>query len=102
MTAKGNMSVEAMEQKCEMVAQVMKALSHPKRLLILCHLAQGERSVSQLECLTGLSQSQVSQFLKTMTLQGLIQARNDGSFKYFSVVDKELEQLLEALHQVYC
>ncbi|GLP97993.1 ArsR/SmtB family transcription factor [Paraferrimonas sedimenticola] len=102
MTAKANMSLEAMGQQCEKVAQVMKVLSHPKRLLILCHLAQGEQSVSQLEGLTGLSQSQVSQFLKAMSLQGLIQARSDGSYKYFSVVDKELEQLLEALHQVYC
>ncbi|GLS83585.1 ArsR/SmtB family transcription factor [Paraferrimonas haliotis] len=102
MPQSSTMSIDDMSHQCEQVAKVLKVLAHPKRLLLLCHLVEGEKSVSQLEALTELSQSQVSQFLRNMLLQGLVSVRSQGSFKYYSVSNRELEQLLQALHQVYC
>ncbi|GLP97054.1 ArsR/SmtB family transcription factor [Paraferrimonas sedimenticola] len=102
MTENLAVDLDKMEAQCEMVSNVLKTLAHPKRLLLLCHLTQGERNVSELTELTGLSQSQVSQFLKSMTLQGLVKSRSQGSNKYFFIIDDKLQQLISTLHQVYC
>ncbi len=75
-------------------AAFLKALSHEGRLMILCHLAAGERSVTELEGLLGSRQAAVSQQLARLRLEGLVTTRRDGKAIYYSIQDpKVLEQV---------
>lgn len=84
------------------VAVLLKQLSHPQRLLILCSIAEGEKSVGQIEEACGASQSAVSQFLKGMRLEGLIEPRRDGKQIYYRIVDKRVLELMRSLYQIFC
>ncbi len=84
------------------VAALLKQLSHPQRLLILCSLAAGEKSVGQIEEACGASQSAVSQFLKGMRLEGLIESRREGKQVYYKITDKRVDQLMRSLYQIFC
>lgn len=91
-----------MRKKSEGVALVLKQLSHPQRLLILCSMAEGEKSVGEIEEACGASQSSVSQYLKGMRLEGLIESRREGKQVYYRIVDKRMLQLIRALYQIFC
>lgn len=84
------------------VAALLKQLSHPQRLLILCGLAEGEKTVGEIENTCGASQSAVSQFLKGMRLEGLIEARRDGKQVYYKIVDKRVLTLIRSLYLIFC
>ncbi|WP_108260821.1 ArsR/SmtB family transcription factor [Mangrovicoccus ximenensis] len=68
----------------------LKALGHEGRLLILCHLAGGEKSVTQLETLLSSRQAAVSQQLARLRMEGLVQARRDGQQIYYSILDEKV------------
>lgn len=95
-------SLTEMNRKSEEVAVLMKQLSHPQRLLILCSLAEGEKSVGEIEEVCGASQSSVSQFLKGMRLEGLIDSRRDGKQIYYMIVDERVLELIKSLYQIFC
>lgn len=97
-----NSMVSKMEGVCPQVSELLKALSHPGRLLILIHLTETEKSVSELQTATGLSQSQLSQFLNRMRGEGLVQSRTQGRFRYYSVSDARLARLIVSIHSIYC
>jgi DNA-binding transcriptional ArsR family regulator len=84
------------------VADVLKMLAHPKRLLILCKLSEGEQKVSDLENHCKLSQSQLSQFLGKMRSDKILQARKEGHFVFYRVNDEKMLQLLQTLSHIYC
>ncbi|MBN8631947.1 MAG: helix-turn-helix transcriptional regulator [Rhodobacterales bacterium] len=86
-----------MAQRSEAVAAFMKALSHEGRLMILCHLASGERSVTELEGLLGQRQAAVSQQLARLRLEGLVATRREGKAIYYSVEDARVLALIRAL-----
>lgn len=91
-----------LRHRSEGVAALLKQLSHPKRLLILCGLAEGEKSVAEIEHTCGASQSAVSQFLKGMRLEGLIDSRPDGKRVYYKIVDKRVLKLIRSLYKIFC
>jgi DNA-binding transcriptional ArsR family regulator len=91
-----------MIRKSEEVATLLKQISHPKRLLILCSLAEGEKSVGEIEAACGASQSAVSQFLKSLRLEGLIESRREGKQIYYRIVDRRVLELLKSLYQIFC
>lgn len=91
-----------MRQRCNAVSKVLKALSHPQRLLILCALASGEKTVSELEEVCEASQSAISQFLNRMRLEGLITFDKRGSFVYYAISDPKVNQLIQSLYKIYC
>lgn len=95
-------SISKMRQRSEEVASLLKNLSHPQRLLILCCLAEGERSVGEIEKACGASQSAVSQFLKSMRLEGLVDSRREGKQVYYSIADKRVLELMSSLYQIFC
>lgn len=95
-------SLVELRRKSEDVAQLMKLMSHPQRLTILCSLVTGEKSVGELEVACKASQSAVSQFLKSMRLEGLIEARRDGKQVYYRIVDPRVHQLMKSLHSIFC
>jgi DNA-binding transcriptional ArsR family regulator len=74
--------IEEMQEKSKEVADMLKTLGHPKRLLILCSLSEGEKSVSEIEEACQASQSQVSQFLKRMESERLLTQRREGIISF--------------------
>ena len=80
----------------------LKQLANQQRLMILCHLADGEKSVSQLQVLLGIEQSSISQHLAKLRKQGIITARRNSQLKYYSIADQNALQVIELLHSMYC
>ena len=86
---------------CEKVAEILKNLSHPQRLMILCYLSMKPRNVNELSELTDCSQSAVSQFLSRMKHQGLIESDREGHFVNYKIADPKIMELMESLHRIY-
>lgn len=95
-------SISKMERRCGQVSALLRALSHPGRLLIMGHLCQGEKTVSELVESCGLSQSQLSQFLGRMKLEGLVVCERRGRFQYYSPADSKIVKLIRAVQDLYC
>ncbi|MBI4723706.1 MAG: helix-turn-helix transcriptional regulator [Rhodomicrobium sp.] len=80
----------------------LKALSHETRLLLLCLLAQGERSVTDLENVLSLRQPTVSQQLARLRLDGLVSARRDGKAIYYSIADDDIRKVIALIYEIFC
>jgi DNA-binding transcriptional ArsR family regulator len=80
----------------------LKAISHEGRLMILCHLATGEKSVTDLERLLSARQAAVSQQLSRLRLEGLITPRRDGKQIYYSLTDDRPKQIMEVVYDLFC
>lgn len=90
-----------MEGRAELIATFLKAFSHEGRLMILCHLADGERSVTELERLLGQRQAAVSQQLARLRHEGLVSTRRDGKAIFYALQDARIVPLLrQALKQI--
>lgn len=87
---------------CVDVSQMLKALAHPQRLMILGNLLQGPKTVTELTVACEASQSQISQFLMRMKLEGIVQAERDGKFVRYSVADQRLIKLMRVIQNEYC
>lgn len=94
--------LSSLKKKSEAVSDLLKQLSHPQRLLILCCLAQDEKSVGEIEEFCGASQSAVSQFLKGMRLEGLVDSRREGKQVYYRIADDRVLELMKSLYQIFC
>ncbi len=94
-------SLESLMQ-CEFTARLLKALAHPQRLLILCHLSEQEQTVRDLESLCSSSQSQLSQFLQRMKSESLVDSRREGRFVYYAIKDLRVKQLVRSLKKIFC
>jgi DNA-binding transcriptional ArsR family regulator len=94
--------VQTMAVSAEQAASFLKALSHEGRLMILCHLLAGERSVTELEQLLGSRQAAVSQQLARLRLEGLVHARRDGKAIFYSVRDPKVMQILGLVSEMFC
>lgn len=86
-----------MQERASEVAGLLKALSHPTRLLIACELRDGERSVGDLEASTGAMQSALSRDLARMRAAGLVKARRQSKSAYYRLSDARLERIIDAL-----
>jgi DNA-binding transcriptional ArsR family regulator len=83
-------------------ANFLKAISHEGRLMILCHLASGEKSVTELETLLSARQAAVSQQLSRLRLEGLVVPRRDGKAIYYSLADDRPKQIMEVVYDLFC
>jgi ArsR family transcriptional regulator, virulence genes transcriptional regulator len=93
---------EKLTQKCEAVAEILKALSNPDRLKMMCALWDGEKTVSELEAYAGVSQSMMSQFLNRLRLEGIVASRKEGVFVYYHISDARVRQLVQSLYAIFC
>lgn len=91
-----------MMENAEEAASFLKAVSHEGRLMILCHLAAGEKSVTELEKLLSSRQAAVSQQLSRLRLEGLINPRRDGKTIFYSLADKRARKLIETMYELFC
>ena len=80
----------------------LKAISHEGRLMILCHLVTGEKSVTELEELLSARQAAVSQQLARLRLEGLVTPRRDGKTIYYSLTDERPKKMLETIYDLFC
>lgn len=96
------LSIQKIEKSCEEVCLILKALSHPQRLLILGHLLEGSKTVGELVERCGASQSQMSQFLIRMKLEGLIGSEKNGKYQVYSLADMRLVRLMKTIQAEYC
>jgi DNA-binding transcriptional ArsR family regulator len=95
-------NLKQLKKQSETVANLLKQVSHPQRLLILCSLAEREMSVGEIEGACGASQSAVSQFLKVMRLEGLVDARREGKQVFYRVADERVLELMKSLYRIFC
>lgn len=83
-------------------SQFLKALSGRSRLLLLCHLVDGEKSVGELARLTGARDTAVSQQLALLRREGMVSARRAGQMIFYSLASPEARRMLEALNDLFC
>ena len=83
-------------------ANFLKAISHEGRLLILCHLSAGEKSVTELEDLISARQAAVSQQLARLRLEGLVTPRREGKTIYYRLTDDRPRQMIDLVYDMFC
>src|SRR6267142_7132798 len=97
----GEADAEQMQDKAKRAAEFLKALAHENRLMILCILSQGEKSVSELERMLALRQPTVSQQLARLRADGLVATRRDGKIIYYRLASEETRVIIGAVHEVF-
>ncbi|WP_136443126.1 ArsR/SmtB family transcription factor [Pacificoceanicola onchidii] len=88
--------------KATTASSFLKAISHEGRLMILCHLVSGEKSVTELEDLLSARQAAVSQQLSRLRLEGLVVPRRDGKAIYYRLADDRPRKMLECVYELFC
>lgn len=96
------MNIDVMETAADSASDLLKALANRHRLLIICQLIDGERSVGDLAVFLGLRDSTVSQHLALLRKDGLVAARRDAQTIYYSIASDPAREILTALYRVYC
>ena len=89
-------------EKSEVAAGLLAAMANQSRLMILCHLLNGELTVTELAERVRLNQSPLSQHLAKLRALGLVKTRRDGQSIYYRVASPEVEAVLTTLYQLYC
>ncbi|WP_439124152.1 ArsR/SmtB family transcription factor [Marivita sp.] len=88
--------------KATTASNFLKAISHEGRLMILCHLVTGEKSVTELEDLLAARQAAVSQQLSRLRLECLVIPRRDGKTIYYRLADDRPRKMLECVYDLFC
>jgi len=94
--------VDDMVEQAQAAAAFLKALAHEGRLLILCYLSSGEKSVTELEQLLGSRQAAVSQQLARLRLEGLVTCRREGKTIYYSLGDPRAARTIGLMYEMFC
>lgn len=98
----GPNSPEEMASQAMDAAAYLKTLAHEGRLMILCHLGTGEKSVGALEEMLNVRQAAVSQMLARLRDEGLVSTRRDGKTIYYSLSDDKTIQVIGLLYSLFC
>lgn len=96
------MDILALKDKSGQASRLLKSLANDRRLLILCHLSESEKSVGELERLVDLSQSALSQHLARLRRDNLVQTRRKAQTIFYSIASPEADAVLQTLHNLYC
>lgn len=96
------MDLTVLHDNANRAASLLKSLANPDRLLLLCQLVAGERTVSELEKLTGIRQPTLSQQLGVLRNEALVSTRREGKWIYYRVASQEALSILETLYGLYC
>ena len=91
-----------MSASAERAANFLKSLGNRHRLLILCQLLDGERSVGDLTAFLGIRDSTVSQHLVLLRREGLVRTRRDGQTIWYSICNNTARDVLAALYRGFC
>lgn len=91
-----------MEENLETASQFLKAIASPTRLMLLCALCDGEKSVSDLAEKLGQRQANVSQHLARLRQEGLVRTRRKAQSVYYSIADETAQAIVESLYRKFC
>lgn len=94
--------LDTMKKSAKQASALMKTLGHQGRLMVLCQLATGEKSVGELSRLLGIAQSPLSQHLSRMRSEGLVVPRRSAQTVYYSLDSDEAGKLIECIYSLYC
>ena len=97
-----DIDLNQMSQSADRASSLMKTLGHRDRLMILCHLAEGEKSVGQIAELLEISQSPLSQHLSRMRKENLVETRREAQTIYYSLKSGEASRIVEVLYELFC
>ncbi|HKL06842.1 MAG TPA: metalloregulator ArsR/SmtB family transcription factor [Roseovarius sp.] len=101
-TSLSDAEMDSMLENATNASNFLKAISHEGRLMILCHLVSGEKSVTELEDLLAARQAAVSQQLSRLRLEGLVIPRRDGKAIYYRLADERPRRILELVYELFC
>lgn len=96
------LDLPAMRAHAGEAVTMLKLLGNEDRLMLLCQLTEGERTVGELEQLTGIGQPTLSQQLGVLRRDGLVQTRREGKFIWYQLADDRALQLMQAIHRLFC
>lgn len=96
------MNMQDLQASSAEAADLLKALANSHRLMILCELKDGERSVSAMEEVVPLTQSALSQHLAKLREAGLVTTRREAQTIYYSLSDTRVARMIEVLHELFC
>ena len=102
MVQNNEFDLEQMAESANRASSLMKTLGHKDRLMILCHLAGGEKSVGQIADLLEISQSPLSQHLSRMRKEGLVDTRREAQTIYYTLKSGEASRIVEVLYELFC
>lgn len=100
--AQSTLDLPAMRTHAGEAVAMLKLLGNEDRLLLLCQLSLQERTVGELEQLTGVSQPTLSQQLGILRREGLVSTRREGKFIWYQLADARALQLMQTLYQLFC
>ncbi len=95
------LDIQTMRSNARPASSLLKAMSNERRLMILCHLMEGEKSVGQLEGLIGISQSALSQHLARLRRDNLVSTRREAQSIYYSLSGRDVPVIVDALQGVF-
>lgn len=96
------MDLNALKDSAKNASNLLKVMSNEWRLLILCHLANGDESVGELEKKLSLSQSALSQHLAVLRRENLVSTRREAQTIYYSIASEDAKAIMETLYQRFC
>lgn len=94
--------VDELMQQARKASDMLKALSHETRLMILCLLSEGEKSVSEIEDIVSLPQATVSQQLARLRFDRLVSTRREGRTIFYRIADENVGSVIESLYELFC
>jgi ArsR family transcriptional regulator len=94
--------VNEMRASAKTATALLRVLANEDRLLLLCQMTHGEKSVGELEALLDIRQPTLSQQLGVLRAEGLVKTRRDGKRIYYAIADARAEALLKTLYALYC
>lgn len=97
-----NVDITRFEASAGEAARLLRALANERRLMILCQLTDGERSVGQLLPLVGLSQSALSQHLALLREEGIVATRRESQTVWYRIADPAAMQVVATLAEIFC
>lgn len=97
-----DMSLDRMQANALKASNLLKSMSNQTRLMVLCHLVSGPRTVTQLQDRVQLSQSALSQHLAVLRRERLVTTKRSSQSIYYSLASKDVEAVLTTLYQLYC
>lgn len=102
MSNTSEMDVVAMQNSAAQACSLMKVMANADRLMLLCQVSQGEKSVGELEALTDIRQPTLSQQLTVLREEGLVATRRDGKKIYYSVASQSALAVMQVLYKEFC
>lgn len=94
--------LEKLAQSAQEASEGLKALAHPTRLLTVCYIGEGEKSVGDLETYLGTTQSNISQHLAKLRDRDILTTRKDGNQVFYRLKDRKVLNLITSLQALYC